>query len=59
MSKSFEICPKSQKKNKKMFETLKGSYLGHTGRTFFCETFFQFRTAKKGFVRKIETFRVS
>ncbi len=52
MSKSFEICPKSQKKNKKMFETLKGSYLGHTGRTFFLRNVFPVPYSKKRFCKK-------
>ncbi len=33
-----------------IYETLKGSDRGHTVRTIFYETFFKFRTAKKGFV---------
>jgi hypothetical protein len=34
----------------KIYETLKGSDRGHTGRAIFHKTFFKFRTAKKGFV---------
>ena len=34
----------------KIYETLKWSVRGHTVRTIFYETFFKFRTAKKGFV---------
>ncbi len=40
--------PKSQKKDKKIYETFKGASRVSAGRTFSCETFFKFRTAEKG-----------
>jgi hypothetical protein len=40
MSKSIQIRPKSQKKNKKIYETFKGSSRVSRGRTFSYETFF-------------------
>jgi hypothetical protein len=51
--------PKSQKQNKKIYETFKGSSRVTVGRTFCYETFFKFRTSKKGFAGKYETFKVS
>ncbi len=59
MSKSFQMYPKSQEKNKKFYETLKGSSRVTRGRTFFPRNLFKFRKAKKGFVGKYEIFKVS
>jgi hypothetical protein len=59
MSKSFQMYPKSQKKNKKFYETLKGSSRVTRRRTFFLETFLSYVQQKKGFVGKYETFRGS
>jgi hypothetical protein len=36
-----------------IYETFKGSFLGYTGRTIECETFFKFRRGEKGFLGKI------
>jgi hypothetical protein len=58
MSKSVQRRRKSQKKEKNIYETFKGSFRVPAGRTFSCETFFKFRTAEKGFVGKYEAFRV-
>ncbi len=59
MSKSVQRRRKSQKKDKNIYETFKGSSRVPGGGTFSCETFFKFRTAEKGFIEKDEAFRVS
>jgi hypothetical protein len=59
MSKSIQRSPESQKKDKKIYETFKGSSRVSRGRNFACETFFKVPYSKKGFVRKYETFGVS
>ncbi len=53
MSKSAQMRPKSQKKDKKIYETFKGYSPGHKLETFKYETFFKFRRAEKGFVGKM------
>jgi hypothetical protein len=54
MPKSIQMRPKSQKKNKKIYETFKGSSRVSRGRTFFYETFFKFRTGEKGYTKPSE-----
>jgi hypothetical protein len=52
------MYPKSQKKNKKIYKTLKGSSRVTRGRTFFsCETFLSSVKQKKAFVGKYEIFK--
>jgi len=53
MSKSIQICPKCQKKDKKIYETLKGSSPGYKLETFKYETFFKCRRTEKGLVGKM------
>ncbi len=54
MLKSFQMYPKSQKKNIKFYETLKGSSRVTRGRTFLSSV-----KQKKGFVGKYEIFKIS
>ncbi len=53
MSNSVQMCPKFQKKDKKIYETFKGSFPGYKLETFKYDTFFKFRRTEKGFVEKM------
>jgi len=53
MSKSVQMCPKFQKKDKTIYETFKGSFPDYKIGTFKYETFFKFRRTEKGFVGKM------
>jgi hypothetical protein len=59
MSKSAQRRPESQRKNKNIYETFKGSSVYPREEPSPAKPFFKFCTAEKGFVRKYETFRVS
>jgi hypothetical protein len=49
MSKSFQTCPKSQKKDKNIYETLKGSSCGYTEEK---SKLLELRTKPKDFVEE-------
>jgi hypothetical protein len=59
MSKSVQRCTKSQKKDKKIYETFKGSYRVSRWRTFSYETCFKVRYSRKRFrIKLYEIMRV-
>jgi hypothetical protein len=59
MSKSVQMCPKSQKNDKKSTTPLKVLRVYRGEEPFAAKPFLKFRTAEKGFVGKYETFTVS
>jgi hypothetical protein len=57
--KRLEMCWKFEKTNKKIYETFKGSFPGHTGRSFFSQNLFKFRRGKKWicrYIRNLQSF---
>ena len=57
MSKSFQMCQKSQKKDKKIYETFKGFSRVSIGETFFPQNLFSVPYNRKKVSQKKGSFR--